>query len=110
MEGRGQVRRMVLHRMNQSIQYAARHALPLQDPNIAPRLPILPAAPHQAWIWTLCQDVVQLADEIGTAVLIDRDVVDLGQRDTRLAQTKCDRLRGKASPVLDAAKAFLFCS
>ena len=51
---------------------------------------------------------MQLADEIGTAVLIDRDVIDVGHRDPGLAQTECDRLRGKAGPVLDAAEALLF--
>ena len=45
---------------------------------------------------------------MGAAVLVDRDMIDIGQRNAGLAQAVCDRLRGKAGPMLDAAKALLF--
>jgi hypothetical protein len=51
---------------------------------------------------------VQLAEKMGAAVLIDRDVIDVGQRDASLSKTECDRLRRIAGPVFDAAKALLF--
>jgi hypothetical protein len=50
---------------------------------------------------------VHLTHNIGAAILIDRDVIDVGQRDAGLGQTECDRLQGKAGPVLDAAEALL---
>jgi hypothetical protein len=48
------------------------------------RPPILPAAP-QAWIGTLRQDEVKLTQL--ARHLIDRDVIDVGQRDAGLGET-----------------------
>ena len=44
---------------------------------------------------------------IGAAVLVDGDMVHVGEAEARLAQAICDRLRGETRPVLDAAKALL---
>ena len=49
----------------------------------------------------------KLPEEIGPAVLIDRDMLDVGQLKTCLPQAVGDRLRRKAGPVLDAAEALL---
>lgn len=40
---------------------------------------------------------------------VDGDVLDGIKADTRLLQTIADGMRRKSRPVLDAAKAFLFC-
>ena len=53
------------------------------------------------------QQVAELAQQIGATVLIDRDMIDVGERDACLAQAIGDRLRGKARPMLDAAEALL---
>ena len=54
------------------------------------------------------QHVGDLAKEVGPAVLIDGDVVDLREREFTLAQAVGDRLRGKPGPVLDPVEALLF--
>src|SRR5262249_34672349 len=109
-ERRGGVRRVAPQGESGCIKCAGPHFFPQQPRHIDASPTILPPAPHQTWIRTLRQYVVQLADEIGTAVLIDCNVIDVRQRDTGLGETKCDRLQGKAGPVFDAAEPLLFSS
>ena len=52
--------------------------------------------------------ISQFPQEIGPAVLIDGDVLDIGERDARFPQTIGDRLRREAGPMLDATKSLLF--
>src|SRR5262249_39167687 len=109
-ERRGGVRRVAPQGESGCIKCAGPHFFPQQPRHINASPTILPPAPHQTWIRTLRQYVVQLADEIGTAVLIDCNVIDVRQRDTGLGETKCDRLQGKAGPVFDATEPLLFSS
>ena len=55
----------------------------------------------------MAQQIAKLADEIGPAVLIDRDVVHVTQTHPCLAQAILNRLRRKTGPVLHAAKSLL---
>ena len=51
----------------------------------------------------------ELPEEIGPAVLIDGDVLDVGQREICLPQAIGDRLGREAGPMLYAAESLLFC-
>src|SRR5437763_12673868 len=53
--------------------------------------------------------VGQLPEQIGPVVLINGDVLDIGQSEAGFTQTVSDRLRRKAGPMLDATKSLLFC-
>ena len=53
------------------------------------------------------EEVSELAQPVGAAVLIDGNVIDIGERELRLPQAISDGLRGKTRPMLDAAEALL---
>src|SRR5262245_13975398 len=57
----------------------------------------------------MAYQISELAQNIGPAVLIDRDMVHVVQVQLRLAQAIFNRLGRKTSPVFDAAKAFFLC-
>src|SRR5262245_39645276 len=58
----------------------------------------------QSRIWPMAQDVADLADPVGAAVLVDCDVVYIAQAQASLPQAIADRLRWKACPVFLAPK------
>src|SRR6266567_288647 len=62
---------------------------------------------HERRAQAMAEDITDLAQQIEAAVLVERDVVHIGQLDARLAQAIGDRLCGKAGPMLDTAKALL---
>ena len=64
------------------------------------------AVEHQPEVRALQQRVGTRASQVGTGVLVDRDMVHLGQRDAALLEATADRFGGKAGPVLDAPEAF----
>ena len=51
------------------------------------------------------QHIGELAPAIGAIVAVDRDVLDVAQRDAGLGQAVADRFAGEAAPVLDAPEA-----
>ena len=53
------------------------------------------------------EEIADLPQQIGPAVLIDRDVVHIIEPQVRLPQTIGDGLRWKARPMLDAAEPLL---
>ena len=55
----------------------------------------------------MTQQIAKLTDEVGPAVLIDRDVVNVTQSNSRLTQTILNRLNREPGPVLHPAKALL---
>ena len=70
-------------------------------------LPVAQAPQHQAEVRPLLQDVAELPQLVGAAVLVDRDMVDVAQARAGFREAIGDRLRGKAGPVLDAPEPFL---
>src|SRR5262249_27243283 len=62
----------------------------------------------QRRIGTLPGEISKFAPEVGAAVLIERDMIQLAETDAGFAQAISDRLGGKSRPVLDAAKALFF--
>ncbi len=78
-----------------------------QARNARPIVPVAQAVEHQRGIGDAAQQVADLAQQMRTAVLVDCDVVDVGEAHAGLAQAIGDGLGGKAGPVLDAAEALL---
>src|SRR5690606_1166399 len=67
---------------------------------------VLQARQHERGIGAAREQIEELAPKMRIAVLVERDVVDIRQRDAGLLQAISDRLRGKASPMLEPAKTF----
>ena len=55
-----------------------------------------------------CQ-IRELSEQIGPVVLINRDMLDLGEGNAGLRKAIRDRLRRKARPMLNAAEALFLC-
>ena len=66
--------------------------------------PITEPVAHEPQVREVEQQVGELAPQIGTAVLIERDVRHVGEPDPGFAHTIGDRFGGKAGPVLDPPK------
>src|SRR5205085_9389434 len=63
---------------------------------------------HQAQVRPMAQDKGEPAPIIYARLSIDRDVIDILERDAFLAQAIVDRVRRQTCPMFDAAKTFLF--
>src|SRR5690242_5709888 len=72
-----------------------------------PLAPVANAVDDQRKVRSSGQCERDLLYKIGLRILIDRDVMDLGELDTPSLQTIPDRLRRKARPVLDPPEALL---
>lgn len=64
--------------------------------------------PDQPGIWPVGQHVGELLSEMGSAVLVKRDMIDAGKRRSGFLKAPGNRLRGKPRPVLDAPEALFF--
>jgi hypothetical protein len=53
------------------------------------------------------RQIGELPQEISAIILIDRDMLNVGQPDTRFSQAVSDRLGWEAGPMLHTTKAFL---
>ena len=72
-----------------------------------PRTAIPEAAENQARVGPLGQEKSELLAEMRVAVLVYRQMIDIGQRHARFVQTIGDRGCRKSGPVLDTAEALL---
>src|SRR6478672_3852879 len=63
---------------------------------------------HQCNAWWAANEIAHLTQPVGAAVLVHSEMVDVGQRDPRLAQAIGDCLRRKSRPVFEPSEAFLF--
>src|SRR5262245_37741336 len=72
-------------------------------------VPVLKAVEHKSDVGTLCHQIGQLSKEIGSAVLVDRDMLDFRESKACFPQAISDRLAREASPMLNAAEPLLFC-
>jgi hypothetical protein len=74
---------------------------------IAPA-PVCEAITHQAHMRDRRDEIADLAQAVGATVLIDGDMIDVGEGEPRLAQAIGDGLGGESRPMLDAPEALLF--
>jgi hypothetical protein len=108
MEGRRKVREVMLdpvHLAMKALSWEVRHQQLLNAPA---RLSVLEPVENEREVWTLGQYVGHLPEQIGPVVLINGDVLDIGEPEARFAQAVGDRVRREAGPMLQAAKSLLF--
>src|SRR6516225_4147603 len=76
--------------------------------NLSPLAAIPEAAEHQSDFGRMERKIGDLAPAVSAAVLIDRNMMHIGQAKPCFVQAIGDRLRGKPGPMLDPAKPLLF--
>ena len=105
-KGRGEVRAVMLYEMHLAVE-GLRHG-PLKERVDTLTLAfVADALEHQRRVRPAPQQVGQLAAEIGARILVDCDLRDVVQPDTRIAQAPADRLRRKPGPMLEPPEALL---
>ena len=67
---------------------------------------VLQARADQLEAWSVDDAEQGLPEQVRPGIAVDRDVVEIVDRDAGLVQAIADRLGGEARPVLDAAKPF----
>jgi len=106
MEGRGQVRDVMLDRMHARVAgVAGKDVRELFTHAQAPRA-IADAVQHQGQVGPVSHGVAQALPRVRTAVLVDRHMVEVLQLHPGLGQAIADGFGRKAGPMLDAPKAF----
>ena len=98
------MRDVVLDSMHRAAKSRSRQMHFEQLRDALARFAISQPAQNESGIGTLRKKIGQLLAEMCAAVLIHRDMVDVGERRTRCGQTIGDGLAGKSGPMLDAAK------
>src|SRR5262249_50098940 len=76
--------------------------------DISSSAPVLQAVKHESDVRALRHQIGQLPEEIGPAVLIDRNMLNIGNGEACFPQAVGNCLRGKASPMLYTAEPLLF--
>src|ERR1035437_642801 len=94
--------------VERALKAVPRHGLCQQFGNALALATISDLLKHQREIRPMDEEIADLPQQIGPDVLIDRDMLDIGQRETRFPQAIGDGLRWKASPMLDPGEPFLF--
>ncbi len=102
------MREVVLDVVERAAKAVAGKCLGEELGNLLPLAAVPETAEHQADVGRMGRQIGDLAHAVGAAVLIDRDMVDIGEAQPGFAQAVGDGLRGKPRPMLDAAKALLF--
>ncbi len=104
---RGQVRRVMFDRMHAAAKCLAGKRPGEMRLDAGTLAPVAQAFEHQAQVRAPRQREGELPAEVGRRVLVDGDVLDVGERHARLVETIADGHLRKAGPVLDAAEALL---
>ena len=99
---------MMFNVVHPSMEVLAREGCSHQFRNASSSAPILQAAQHESEVRPLRYNIGQLPKEIGPAVLIDRDVLNIGKLETRFPQAVGNCLRREARTMLHAAEPLLF--
>ena len=99
---------MMLNLVHRATEALAGKALGHQFRDISSSASVLQAVKHESEVRALRHQIGQLPEEIGPAVLIDRNMLNIGQGEACFPQAVGNCLRGKASPMLHAAEALLF--
>ena len=107
-EGGREMAEMVLDHVRRSPELLLRKMALEVARDVGPLAAISQPAHHVIETDARRQREGELAPAVGGIVAVDRNMVDIGQRDPCLAQAIADRFAGKAAPMLDAAKTLLF--
>jgi len=104
-EGRGQVAEMVLDGMHGAAEFLLRQVPPQVAGDVGAIAALAQAIQHVARADARGQHIGKLAPAVGAIVAVDRDMLDVAQRDAGFGQAVADRFAGEAAPMLDAAEA-----
>src|SRR5262249_41806169 len=99
---------MMLNLMHLCTEVLAGKARGHQFRDISSSAPVLQAVEHESEVRTLRHQIGKLPEEIGPAVLIDRNMLNIGKGEACFPQAVGNCLRREASPMLHAAEALLF--
>ena len=106
-EGRGEMAEMMLDGMHGAAELLLRQ-VPLEVAgDVGAIAALAQAIQHIARADARGQHIGELAPAVGAVVAVDRDVLDVAQRDPGLGQAIADRFAGEAAPMLDAPEALL---
>src|SRR5262249_32153435 len=108
MEGRGKMRQMMLNLVHLATEVLAGKVRGHQFRDISSSAPVPQAVKHESEVRALRHQIGQLPKEIGSAVLIDRNMLNIGKGEACFPQAVSNCLRREASPMLHAAEALLF--
>src|SRR5262245_42034829 len=99
---------MMLNLVHPTVEVLAGKAGGHQFRDVSSSPPVLQAVKHESEVRALRHQIGQLPEEIGPAVLIDGNMLNIGKGEACLPQAIGNCLRRKASPMLHAAEALLF--
>ncbi len=103
-EGRGEMAKMVLDGMYDAAELLLRQVPPQVAGDVGAIAALAQAIQHIGRADARGQHVGELAPAVGAIVAVDRNVLDVGQRDAGFGQAVADRFAGEAAPMLDAAE------
>src|SRR5262249_5178763 len=107
MEGRRKMCQMMLNLVHLAAEALAGKARCHQFGDISSSPPVLQAVKHESEVRALRHQIGQLPEEIGPAVLIYRNMLNIGKGEACFPQAIGNCLRWKASPVLHTAEPLL---
>src|SRR5262249_23253403 len=102
------MRQMVLNLVHLAAEVLAGKARGHQFRDISSSTPVLQAVKHKSEVRALRHQIGQLPEEIGPAVLIDRNMLNIRKGEAGFPQAVGNCLRRETSPMLHAAEALLF--
>src|SRR5215471_13964919 len=98
------MREMVFDIVGRTAKLVGRKCLGEELLNLPPLAANPEAAEHQSDFGRMERKIGDLAPAVSAAVLVDRNMMYIGQAQPCFVQAIGDRLRGKPGPMLDPAK------
>ena len=98
------MRNVMFDVVKRAAETLTRKRLRQQLRDLRPRATVLQSVKHQSQLGGIGDEKTDLAQEVGSAVLIDRDVLHVVQLQPRLAQTVGDGSDGKPAQCLTRRK------
>ena len=98
---------VMLDRMHRAGEFLVRQGAREIARHVGPVAAMAQALQHIGRAHALGEDIGELAPTVGAVVAVDRDMVDVGQRDACFGQAVADRFTGEPAPMLDAAETLL---
>src|SRR5215472_3017146 len=102
------MREMVFDMVRRTSEAVSGKCLSEQLGDLPPLTAIPETADHEADLWRMGHQVCDFAETLGAIVLVDSNMVYIGEAQSYFLQAIGDGLRGKPSPMLNPAKPLLF--
>src|SRR5215813_6002506 len=102
------MREMVLDVVHGTSKTVSGKCLSEQLGDLPPLTAISHTVDHEADLWRMGRQICDFAQALSAIVLVDSNMVYIGEAQPRFLQAVGDGLRGKPSPMLNPAKPLLF--